>query len=475
MFFIEKNNIVEFQNRCSIALFLDYHEDIYFEEYVEKNHFRGRQKNENLIQDIYMFNVPEITAKEDKGIVYKYRGRHTQRNFRYIDFNDDYIKEYIKFNNNPYDYICRFFVERNWENKYNTLLVSDLDRINGEKDDSESKLVKYKSNPTSLEEDDYKYFYEEKSDVPDRLRFFLEALEGKLAFTKPKWLNDPFDCDCEIPIIELFPHMLRGAMLSTKYHEAATTAIDAKKLQKWWNDLNEEEKSRITELFDDLSTKNNEHKSDTQTDEARKIIDELYKKNQDKWLSNRKLDLIIEQYCSMRRRLLDLKNEFRILSLAHKENDILMWGYYGNSGKGLCLRHNQKDIRMGIIESPDAKMFHADFCIYGRMDYKRNKPKFNPTTGSGIDGILEYIIKCVFTKYEIWRHEDEYRYVLMGKDVKDSDAICIQSNLEHRFMGVKYEDVDLYKIMDATNSWPDNNQNVDYLKKHATNYKLVKR
>ena len=175
----------------------------------------------------------------------------------------------------------------------------------------------------------------------------------------------------------------------------------------------------------------------------------------------------------MRNRLVNLKNEFRILSLAHSEKDILMWGYYGNSGQGVCLRHKQNDIRNGIIKSKDAKKYHADFCIYGEMNYTAEKPKFNPTSGVGVDGILEYIIECVFTKYNIWEHEKEYRYVLMGRDVKDSGAICIKSNLEHRFMGVKYNDVQLYKEMDRTNTWPDRNKDVDYLVKHSTKYELI--
>ena len=61
----------------------------------------------------------------------------------------------------------------------------------------------------------------------------------------------------------------------------------------------------------------------------------------------------------------------------------------------------------------------------------------------------------------------------MRRDVKDSGAICIKSNLEHRFMGVKYNDVQLYKEMDRTNTWPDRNKDVDYLVKHSTKYELI--
>jgi len=97
MFFIIKNNIVEFQNRCVIALFLDIHEKVRFEQYIEKNHFLGRLNGSDIVEDIYLFNVPPIIeGKEDKGTVYKYRGRKTVRNFTYIGIEDEFIEKYVE-------------------------------------------------------------------------------------------------------------------------------------------------------------------------------------------------------------------------------------------------------------------------------------------------------------------------------------------------------------------------------------------
>ena len=472
MFFINKDNIIDFQNRCVIALFLDFHADVIFEEYVEKNHFKGRLLGDNQIEDIYLFYVPQfVEGKEDRGIVYKYRGAKTKRKFRYIAISNEYIEEYVEFKNNPYDYICQFFIQKKWDKKYNKLLVSDSIKIDVNSKESDLLLVKYKSDPANLTEKDYRKLLDEKEAMPDRLKYFMNALDGELAFTKPEWLNDPFDCDCEIPIMDIFPSMLRGAMLATRYNADATSAIDEHKLLNWWDGVLPEIKKEIISDFDNLAflPKDDVVKYENK---ARNIIEELYKNYQNMNIGVEKSNLILQRYCSMRNRLVNLKNEFRILSLAHSEKDILMWGYYGNSGQGVCLRHKQNDIRNGIIESEDAKTFHADFCIYGNMDYSSQKPTFNPTSGVGVDGILEYIIKCVFTKYEIWEHEKEYRYVLIGRDVKDSGAICIKSNIEHRFMGVKYDDVRLYKEMDRRKAWPDGNKNVDYLMKHSTEYKL---
>lgn len=483
MFFINKDNIVDFQNRCVVALFLDSHPYVIFDEYVGKNHFRGRLQDEKRTLDIYIFNSPKKSEeKEDQGIVFKYKGRKAERKFRYIDFSNGYLEEYVEFKNNPYDFICRNFVKRDWQNKYNTLLISDEVELDANSYGSNTLLVKYKSEPSlDLEDDMIKSYFSDlknnKFDPQDetikKLNYFMNALKGELAFTKPEWVNDPFDCDCDISVIDIFPSMLRGAMLSTKYHFEATTAIDDNKLQEWWNGFAIEDKQKVASLFDKLSFgKKGDFNERPGSDEARTIIEQLYRKYENKKLSIKKIDLILERYCSMRDRLTNLKKEFRILSLAHSERDILMWGYYGNSGQGVCLRHNPEDLRKGIIESSDAKKFHADFCIYGKMKYESEKPQFNPTSGVGVDGILEYIVECVFTKYKIWRHEDEYRYVLMGENVKDSEAICIQSKVEHRFMGVKYDDVKLYKYFEKYNAWPDNKQNVGYLKKNS-GYELI--
>ena len=475
MFFINKNNIVEFQNRCVIALFLDIHEKVRFEQYIEKNHFLGRLNGSDIVEDIYLFNVPPIIeGKEDKGTVYKYRGRKTVRNFTYIGIEDEFIEKYVEFYKNPYDYICNNFVKNEWEKKYNTLLKSEPIYYEQENNKYNMSFVKYKSNPTEIEDKLDSIGLEELMTTSKSLKYFMKSLGGELAFTKPDWLNDPFDCDCEIPIIDIFPNLLRGAMHGTKYRgDDATTPIDGKKLQEWWNKLDSGQQDEIIDSFENIEVdKDNKQSDPLYRKKAEQTIVALYNEYKNQQLSSNKIKSILERYCSMRDRLKNIKNEFRILSLAHNESDILMWGYYGNSGQGVCLKHKQNDIYKGINTSDDAEKYHADFCIYGEMNYRADKPKFNPTSGLGVDGILEYIVECVFTKYEIWQHEKEFRYVLMGRDVKNSGAICIQSDLEHRFMGVKHADVKLYKEIDNLHAWPDGDKNVTYLEKHITKYEL---
>ena len=475
MFFINKDKISEFQNRCVIALFLDYHTDVSFCEYVEKNHFRGYKNNSKLLQEFYIFNVPKFSKTEaDSGIVYKYKGRKTNREFTYLDFNKGFILEYVKFRNNPYDYICNYFVSRKWEQNYEKLLVSDIDAMNKMSYSGAGLLVKYKSDPIGIPKGAYGMYLNDKDSVPDNVRYFMNALNGELAFTKPEWLNDPFDCDCEIPLKKTFPNIIRGAMQGTKYRKYAVSEIEENQLSKWWNELKDNEKDHIISVFSKIPESPGENiDNDAEYEEGKRIIINLYRNYKNQEIDENKAATIIERYCSMRNRIGNLKNEFRILSLAYNEKDILMWGYYGNSGQGICIRHKIDDICKGIKESKDAEKCSAHFCIYGEIDYEEQKPQFLPTSQTGVDGVLEYIVACVFTKNEKWKHEKEFRYVLMGKDVKTSGAICIQSKLEHRFMGVKYADVNFYKELDEKNAWPDENDNVDYLEKHTTKYELI--
>ncbi|MBR5638060.1 MAG: DUF2971 domain-containing protein [Pseudobutyrivibrio sp.] len=475
MFFINKNNITDFQNRCLVALFLDYHNEIEFDEYVEKNHIKGFVKgkdNPNTLQDIYIFNVPPFNPqKEDRGIVYKYRGRRTDRNFEYIGISGEFIEQYVLFYNNPYDYICRYFKENNWAERYNTLLVSDKPEKMIEDSDIK-RFYKYKSDPTNIEPGTYLAYKKGSSTVPSRVNHFMDEIGGTLPFTKPEWLNDPFDCDCEIPFFEVFPSVISAAIKGTKYSAGAVTPIDESRLKMWWDFFDVKDKEHIIEVFKNLVS----NEPIGENSEAIEIIKELYAEcKKGRMLTDEKAKAILVRFCSIRDRLYNLKNEFRILSLAQTETDILMWAYYANSGQGVCLCHKPGSIHRGIENSTDVATYKADFCIYGEIDYADEKPIFQPSSSNSIDGILEFIVECVFTKSEIWKHEDEYRYVLMGSRVKDSKAICIQSDLERRIMGVKYDEVDFYKDLDNLGGWPDGNVNVDYLVKHPTKYELIKK
>ena len=51
--------------------------------------------------------------------------------------------------------------------------------------------------------------------------------------------------------------------------------------------------------------------------------------------------------------------------------DILMWGYYGESGNGVCVGHTFDD----IISSTSS--VYKGIILYGNIKYSNNRPKIN--------------------------------------------------------------------------------------------------
>lgn len=84
----------------------------------------------SIFWDIYLFNVPDTVAKDgDQGVVFKYRGRHSKRNFTFISIPDGFIEIYREFISNPYQFISDNFSNYGWDSKYPELLHSDTDRV----------------------------------------------------------------------------------------------------------------------------------------------------------------------------------------------------------------------------------------------------------------------------------------------------------------------------------------------------------
>ncbi len=508
MFFIHKDKIGEFQDRCVIALFLDYHRDVIFVEYLGPFHFRGIF--DHLEQDIYIFNVPKRNNLEmDKGVVFKYRGRNSGRAFTYVRISEKFVEEYVQFKENPYHYLCKNFGEKQWERTYPLLIKSDdvwgivkeYDKIESGKESrysepnpeenrviersEEKNYFKYKPDPVNCNQALYdKYVKDPTLDEVKDLGYFLSALEGTLAFTKPEWLNDPFDSDCLIPIKSHFPSLLKSAISGTKYRGAGSVEeLGEGKIESWWNDIPDEDKQRIIDAFeraaDRIADKNIEdldvqlsiipdYLTGTIVDALRGLFAETRK-----GISDKQMLTIVFVFAKIRYNMINIKNEFRILSLAKSPFKILMWGYYCNSGKGICLEHKMESIHNAIETSADVAKYKATICIYGNIKYSEDRPKYDPVVGKRIDNMLEYIVKCVFTKFMDWSHEDEFRYVLMGGDVVDSKAICVGSDLEKCYFGVKKDEVELYKILDKNGAWPAHNR--VQIKKHHSEYRFVEK
>ncbi len=113
-------------------------------------------------------------------------------------------------------------------------------------------------------------------------------------------------------------------------------------------------------------------------------------------------------------------------------DDILMWGYYGGFGSGLCGGFKKADI-------VDAFKEESNFILVsGKVFYSKdnNKPKY-----SG-EPVYKYILKCVFTKSGIWEHEDETRYLLL-KPKFNGDYYSKKTVCSKRYLGVTADSADV--------------------------------
>ena len=154
------------------------------------------------------------------------------------------------------------------------------------------------------------------------------------------------------------------------------------------------------------------------TDESK-----LVKKETVEAISNIYNDLLV-QFCN-------LKERFRVFCTADKYDDILMWGYYGNGGEGVCCKYDSKDIINSILTQRKAGIF-----VYGNVKYQDNKPRYDYIMTDLADNVFEYVMKCVFTKYSGWKHENEFRYVLLENKFKE-DYIVIKSQVKEYYLGCK--------------------------------------
>lgn len=420
MFFVKKEEVSDFQDRCAVAVFLKLYPQIHFMQYVGKNHFVGEFGNYG-VGHIYLFNTPN---KEDPyGTVFRSKNYKSRKGFNYEVFNEEFLHEYRLFADNPFDYIQNHFFREEWEARYEGLFVSTPPEDKGI-----DILYKYKSDPNDKDE---------KS-----VKIFRDFVNGKLTFVNPSTCNDPFDCECEIPLHDAIPVILYKAMQKTKYSDSVVKVIPIEK---------------ITEIAESYHNENGDsHEVNRALFED--LIDLIYQKEP---LPDKKKELVIDYCIKMSSQVCNLKNNFRILCLARDPHDILMWGYYGDSGKGICCGHRAQDINNGILAK------YNNICVYGDIYYPLTdkRPKFHVKSVDIADDIMSFIIECTFTKYHNWQHEKEFRYVLMGEDF-GSDYITIDSKTECIYLGCKNNEVPFYKLMTMTPS--------PYrLRMHPQKYELV--
>lgn len=125
-------------------------------------------------------------------------------------------------------------------------------------------------------------------------------------------------------------------------------------------------------------------------------------------------------------------NIFKIFCTTGESKDIIMWSYYGYGHKGCCLEYSKLDI---IQQLTDLKM--DGFCICGNVKYSVKRPKYRFNSKELTYSMLKKYIDCVFTKAQQWKHEKEYRFVIVSKDIKN--VVSLKVPIKKIYCGCKNE------------------------------------
>lgn len=405
VFFLNKDDAIEFQNRCVIAIFLDTHPDIRFLKYIDTNTFLGIINDVETI--IYLFDTPKSGSQA--GCVFRSRNRSVSKPVhQYMLFSKQFLDEYSEYRSNVYEYIMEHFFSY-WRKYFGGLFIS--------KEPEREMSFKYKQCAEEGKND---------SESATRLgQYFKGFLDGALVFSNPKTFNDPFDCDCELPDINSKINILWNAFNSLKYSGRGSTSVKKEDVEKILKEV-EKLDGECDNIKDVICRIIEEGKKDDRIDKTKLTKPET-------------IDAIVEMYRRMLDQVQNLKERFRVFCTGDKPDDILMWGYYCNGGDGVCCKYDRRDIVNAIFtERRDC------ICVYGNIDYKEDKPQYNYTTDDLADNVFEYVMRCIFTKYSGWEHENEFRYVLMER-VFNRDHIAINSAVQEYYLGCKVGDMSLTK------------------------------
>lgn len=94
-----------------------------------------------------------------------------------------------------------------------------------------------------------------------------------------------------------------------------------------------------------------------------------------------------------------VNNLFGIFSLTKKEDNLLMWSYYADSHKGICIGFDSE------------KLYNATLGTIGPVTYSEDLPQKRISDISNIHPFYERLIS---TKSKDWQHEKEYRLTKIG-------------------------------------------------------------
>lgn len=103
----------------------------------------------------------------------------------------------------------------------------------------------------------------------------------------------------------------------------------------------------------------------------------------------------------------ELKDEFRVLCTTDRYDNILMWSYYGEDHRGFCYSYRKSEILSSLAEN------YSGICFYGYVKYEPKRPKYKYIK-RGLEDLsnIKHLLNCLFTKYENWKHEEEFRFII---------------------------------------------------------------
>lgn len=116
---------------------------------------------------------------------------------------------------------------------------------------------------------------------------------------------------------------------------------------------------------------------------------------------------------------IDMRDKFRVLCLTHQYDNILMWSYYSQSHKGYCFQFSYNDL---IDEISNIKV--SGLCIYGKVNYNKKRPPQKSKVNYFSFTDLKFYINAIFTKYLEWKHEKEFRFVIVSQNlINENDEL----------------------------------------------------
>lgn len=222
----------------------------------------------------------------------------------------------------------------------------------------------------------YKYVSAERIDI---------LKNRQIRFTQPLALNDPFEAK---------PHFYK---LGSKEEFAKHYAEAIRRyIYRVWVDY-----CRV--LGNDPGRFALANKVESDPDYAEWLYTNLHKQNPQALLPN------------LRERSYGLHNEFGILSLSEKRDNLLMWAHYAAGHTGFVLELDGSD-----------EFFKGNFSLPGfakpeRVEYRLERPRMTVEDTSEETSLKEIF----FVKGSHWRYESEWRYL---KNVNDADKKSKDAN-----------------------------------------------